>query len=135
MNYLHTIIFIFALSTVSYYIDRYRYCKNGTFKSSLLLFIHHLLNIFANFGWVTTSIPVLYFYLFAPVITALHWATNKGKCILTQEYNRMCGLPDDLPFNDMFNIIGLKEYNWWNNIGHYIYLGLALALALYKVNI
>ncbi len=134
MNYLHTIIFIFVLTTVSYYIDRYRYCKNGTFKSSILLFIHHLLNIFANFGWATTSIPVLYFYLCAPVITALHWATNNGKCFLTQEYNRICGLPDDLPFNDMFNIIGLKRYNWWNNIGHYIYLGLALALALYKVS-
>jgi hypothetical protein len=130
MDYYSTLVFIFIVSAISFYIDKYR---GYSFKSDTLLFTHHWLNIFANFGWVTTSVPLLHLYIFAPIIVSIHWLTNKGKCILTEEYNRMCGLPATLQFNDLFNILGFKQYTFWNNIGHYLYLAIALFLTAYKL--
>ena len=144
MNYYWTIIVIFLSSLTSFYFDKYKNCFNRTvdqdifnslssLKSNSLLFLHHLLNIFANFGWITTSKPILYLYIFAPIVTAFHWITNNGKCSLTEDYNRLCGLPTDLPFNDVFNLIGFKKYPLWNTVGHYLYLLISLIICMFKI--
>jgi hypothetical protein len=132
MDYYWTIIVIFASALISFYFDKYKkYSKSA--KTTALLFFHHLLNIFANFGWVSTSKPILYLYILAPVVTAVHWLSNNGRCRLTEEYNILTGLPQELPFNDVFNMIGLKKYALWNNFGHYLYLLIFLTVSLFKL--
>jgi hypothetical protein len=67
------------------------------------------------------------------VVTALHWYTNNNKCILTEIYNELCNLDGSTPFNDVFDIIGLKQYDWWNTKGHYIYLLFGFSIATIKL--
>lgn len=105
----------------------------NTEYSDIVLYLHHFVNIFANFGWLSNNRYVLYIYLASPLIVALHWFTNDNKCVLTQLHNRLCHQHEDKMFDDIFNIIALKKYNWWNRWGHYLYLGIAMSIALYKI--
>ena len=37
--------------------------KCDTKNSNIILYIHHILNIFANFGWLSSNKVILYIYL------------------------------------------------------------------------
>jgi len=73
------------------------------------------------------------FYLLTPIIVIVHWVTNDNKCILTQIHNKLCDRNENKEFNDLFNIVGLKKYNWWNQWGHFVYLGICFGIALMKI--
>jgi hypothetical protein len=101
--------------------------------SNIVLYINHFLNIFANFGWISNNKIVLCIYLLSPIIIIIHWKTNDNKCILSQIHNKFCRRDDDKMFDDMFNIIKLKTFTWWNNWGHHLYLLISFSIALYKI--
>ena len=63
----------------------------------------------------------------------IHWLTNDNKCYLTQKINKICNLNDNVLFNDIFLIIGLKKYSIWNNFLYYVYLVITLCIAFYKL--
>ena len=118
------------MSFVSLFLDKHFYMCN---KGRLILYLHHLLNIFANFGWLSNTKSILIVYLIAPVVCLLHWYTNNNLCYFTQKYNDVCNLSKDATFNDFFNIIGLKKYQWWMKYGHHIYLVICLCIAFVKL--
>jgi len=115
-------------SSISFYIDRHRGCND------VKLFIHHCLSIFLHFGWLSSDPLILKLYLMVPLITMVHWLLNRNRCMATEQYNIECNLPKDEPFNDIINLVGLKRYSWWNNVGHYVYLILAFMIAVFKSN-
>ena len=97
-------LIILLFGVISYYLDSTRKICNS---SNSILLIHHMANIFANFGWISNSRVVLEIYLVVPIIVFIHWKTNNNKCILTEWHNKNCGEDLNKPFNDFFNILNL----------------------------
>jgi hypothetical protein len=122
------ILLLITASLISFYFDRNR-CQKG----NAILYFHHFINIFANFGWLSNDRIILITYLLAPIIVLIHWNTNNNKCILTQMHNEICHQHEDKAFDDIFNLLQIKKHNWWNHWGHYVYLGICFAVALYKI--
>jgi hypothetical protein len=121
-------ILLVLVSTFFFAIDQNR-CGVG----NGVLFLHHFLNTFINFAWLSGNMYTLVLFIFAPVVTLVHWHTNHGKCVLTEKHNELCGRSVDAPFNDFWNKTGLKRYGWWNHFGHYVFLGAIFLFALYKI--
>ena len=120
---------LILVSAISFYIDKHRGCND------IELFIHHLSNVFLHFGWLSSDPVILKLYLIAPVVTMAHWIANNNRCMVTEQYNIACNLPKETPFNDLINLVGLKKYKCWNNVGHYLYLILAFFIALIRLKI
>jgi hypothetical protein len=127
MRYYNEIFVLTCASVASFYVDKHRGCED------LKLFTHHVFNIILHFGWLTNDPVLLKLYLFAPLVTMIHWVVNDNRCTVTEQYNIACNLPKETPFNDIINIVGLKRYGWWNNLGHYIYLTLVFFTAVLKL--
>jgi hypothetical protein len=96
-------------------------CGHETAATVIILFVHHVAHLFANFGWLFSNQFMLYLYLLTPIVTRVHWAMNDNLCVSTQVYNRMCGLSDTVLFNDVYKITGLAALPHWNPM-HFIYL-------------
>lgn len=122
------IILLIISSLISFYYDHNR-CQYG----NDILYIHHFVNIFANFGWLSNNRLILMIYLLAPIIVIIHWKTNNGKCILTQLHNKACNRHEDKVFDDVFNLLEMKQFDWWNHWGHYVYLAMCFMIATYKI--
>lgn len=99
-----------------------------------ILFVHHVLNVFVNFGWLLNDVNLLKLYVMTPVIVALHWATNDNKCIVTQWVNRMCGNPDTEYLHDLLYMVGFKDLKYYDPL-HYSYLAIGVGLSIYKLRV
>lgn len=119
-------IIIFLIGCLSYLLD-----KNNCGKANLILFTHHIINIFINFGWLSNNKILLYIYVLSPITTIIHWKLNNNKCILTELHNKACN--NNIEFNDLFNMLGLKLYPFWNNYGHTLYLTFCIIYVLIKL--
>ncbi len=106
---------------------------NDKIKLLNLLIIHHIVNIFANFGWLLNNKYILYLYIISPFFMLTYWSMNNNKCDLTLWANKICGWTGDKYFNDIFNIIGLKEIESWHKVYHKIFLALGVCIAIYKI--
>ena len=131
LNIFVIIIYIFDITstTTSKCINN----SSNKYKIISILLLHHYLQLFSNFGWLFNNKYILIYYIFIPFITILHWYTNNNKCILTQIINKLCNNNEDVYFNDIFNMIGLKKYNIWNDYLHYIYLLFVIFYTIYKL--
>ena len=98
-----------------------------------LLFIHHFISVIAHFGWLSTSRPLLYFYVSFNFIIFVHWLTNKDKCIVTETINKYCNFPKDRLFPDAFEVLGFKKYPQWNNKLHHVYIILGTIIGIIKL--
>lgn len=105
--------FIIVLATISYLYDIY-YNKNFKDCYSLsfngLLYIHHLLAITLLFGFLSNSVTFLKLYIALVTIVYISWFIYKDKCIITVATNRMCGIPDDVPFESIISVIVRKIF-------------------------
>jgi len=128
MDLVQEFLIFFYISLLSFAVD-----KNKCGKGNLILFLHHFVNIFANFGWLATNKLLLQIYIFVPVIVVAHWLMNGNKCVLTQVYNNICDTPDQ-KFNDIFDEMGLKKHDWWKNYGHIVFLIFGYSIALNKLD-
>ena len=134
LNNTYPIIFEFVvLIIISFIVYSFDKNKCDIEYSNIILYFHHFVNIFANFGWLSNNKYILYTYLLSPIIVLIHWQTNNNKCILSQLHNRLCNQHEDKVFDDIFNIVQLKKYNWWNIWGHYLYLAIVMGIAIYKI--
>lgn len=128
---------LFLIAIISFVLDiktndciiQERYTSN---KIYLNLLIHHCLHIFANFGWLLNNKKLLYLYVFSPIVCFIHWGTNNNKCTVTQQANKICGINDDEPFHDIYYLLGLKKFKYFNFI-HIIYLIICLCIAANKI--
>lgn len=113
-----------------------RKCMSTSRQTSKLLFIlvlHHILNIFANFGWMLNDKRLLMLYIISPIFMLIYWKLNNNKCDLTVYANKICGWSEDTYFNDFFQLLHFKTYDSWNNIYHKIFLGIGVCIAIYKL--
>ena len=99
----------------------------------LLLLIHHIVFTFGNFGWLFTNKYLLYIYIIAPIFMLAYWKLNDNKCDLSVWANQMCGWNGDKYFNDVWNMIGLKQHPGWHKVYHKVFLFSGIAIAIYKL--
>jgi hypothetical protein len=120
---------IIILGCIFFIIDvcTFSYCNK---KAYPILLIHHIINIFAQFGFLFNDKTLLTIYVFAPILTMIHWKTNNNKCVLTQIVNEMCGY--DMYFRDIWFLMGLKNAKYYSEI-HYSYLIVGWIIAIVKL--
>ena len=102
-------------------------------RAFFLIFAHHILAVLSNFGWLSNNRAILLLFVIINAIIIIHWLTNKNKCMVTTRLNKICGKSPNHLFPDFFYIIGLKNFDFWNNWASYIYyVGLTL-FAVFKL--
>ena len=95
------------LATLQYLVDIQMYPCNNT-KGYLILYFHHLLNIYIYFGGFLLD-PFI--HMIVAIITVLHWLSNDNKCALTEWTNSIC-YPEHTGykgFNDFSRMLGLQQ--------------------------
>lgn len=107
--------------------------KQEKTKLVLILIFHHIINIFANFGYLLKNRTLLYIYIVVPFLMFTYWWLNNDKCHVTVWANNICGWKGDKNFNDLFNIAGLKKTDWWFSWGHLTYSAIGICIALYRI--
>lgn len=128
---------IVTVGVIFYIIDiltikgHYMNCRN-TIKTNSVLLIHHIINIFAQFGWMCDNKYILYAYLFAPLIVLMHWKTNDNKCVLTQYVNDNCNIDQKVYFRDIWWFLGIKKLKKYD-LMHKSYLITVWFIALIKL--
>lgn len=95
-------------------------------KAITILFIHHVISVLSNFGWIFNNKILLKLYLAFPILTLIHWLVNKDKCFLTDSFNKLCGYSHYEYFHDFFYFLGIKKI-------HPIYFFIVSCIALYKI--
>ena len=96
-----------------------------------ILLLHHVINIFAQFGFLASDKRLLLLYVFAPIVTIAHWKTNNNQCVLTETVNRNCNLPPDTKFRDIWYLLGVKNLKNYDAL-HYGYLIVAWVIAILR---
>ena len=123
MNKYEILIF---LTTIQYIIDIQMYpCEK--LKGKILLYLHHLIDIYIYFGGFLFN-PFI--HLITVIVTLIHWILNDNKCAFTQLTNTIC-YPEYSGykgFNDFSRMSGLQDK--YPNISYY-YLG---GVILYDLN-
>lgn len=94
-----------------------------------ILLIHHIINIFAQFGFLASDKRLLLIYIFAPIFTIIHWITNDNKCVLTQMVNERCGT--HMQFRDIWFLLGFKKLKHYDTL-HYAYLIVVWIIAIIR---
>ena len=128
MTFIRDVVLFIVVTGIAYSLDDQK-CRQG----NDILFIHHVIVIFANFGWLSNTKSVLWLYFFAPLIVVCHWLTNDNRCFLTEWHNQVCHRDRDTMFNDIYMMVGLKNYSWWNDYGHKLYLMAAWLFTIWKL--
>lgn len=126
-------IVLFAISFVGDITHKYTHNKCVlTTKVVALLFIHHIINNFLNFGWLFSNRKLLVLYILTVIGVYIQFALNDHKCVLTQLENKLCNYRKYELFNDIFKMLGIKK-----GAGIYFIHGLRLTgvlIAIYKLN-
>jgi hypothetical protein len=102
-------------------------------KIVCLLLLHHIINVFVNFGWLLYSPILLVLYIISIPVMYVHWYLNNNTCKVTTQMNNMCGWSENTYFNDIFNILGFKKYENWDKIYHNVFIGIGISIAIYKL--
>jgi hypothetical protein len=91
------------------------------------LAIHHFISIFANFGWLYQNKKILIGNLILILVILLGWITNKDRCFITEEFNKLCGYKHYEFFHDFFYYLNIK-------LLHPPYYLFVLSMLLFKIN-
>ena len=116
------------LTTLQYLIDIQMYPCNSV-KGNLILYFHHLVDIYIYFGGFLLD-P--FTHMIVLIITLLHWVTNDDKCALTEWANSICypEYKEYKGFNDFSRMLGIQQK--YPSISYY-YLGFVILYDLYKI--
>lgn len=107
-------------------IKTFDYCSSSVYPTLLL---HHIVNIYAQFGFLSQDKILLKLYLITPLFVVIHWKTNNNNCILTELVNKECGY--NMYFRDIWYFLGLKQCKHYNII-HHVYLIVAWIIAFIR---
>jgi hypothetical protein len=121
-------IIIVIYASFLYVLDKNR-CKT----MDGVLYIHNLISAFGNLGWLSCDMVTLMVYIFTLLMMVILWMVNHNLCFLTEWHNRLCGRPRSSLYFDIFYIVGLKKYKFWNDWGHYVFAVSTFAYAVYKL--
>jgi hypothetical protein len=128
---------IFSLLVISsIYIDlaneKTKQCIRRNRKVLPSLILHHILSIFAYFGWMLTNKTIKQIYLFTPPLLYLHWKTY-GFCYWTVLTNKQCDWPKGKSLNDLLQYFGLKDNSFFGIVPYYlIVIFVGYLIGLYK---
>ena len=100
---MNILIIIFIIGILIFYYDitnddYYKLCNKYAY---IILFIHHIISAFLQFGWLSNNKQILIFYLIAIIITFCGLIIFK-KCILTIIVNNLCNIKVSDRFRDIF---------------------------------
>jgi len=137
MNRLRDISLILICGLFFYLVDIatsagiYKFCIDNILFHILSL-IHHIYNVFLQFGWLSNDFMILHIYLATNILTLLHWITNNDLCIFTKEANIMCGFKKYTYFRDIWHFTGVKKFKYYI-FSRYIYIFITSMIAIYKI--
>ena len=133
-NFLLILSMIILIFLYDIFYDDANQCilKNTKNKISIILItlLHQVISVFATFGWIFKSKYILKIYVLVNIIIFLHWRTNKDRCAISQQYNKLCNYKDCKKFNDIFNMIGFRKYDVFDKIIYPFYIVLTFSLAV-----
>ena len=119
---------LLIISVIQYLTDIQMYpCTN--MNGHILLFIHHVINIYIYFGAFLFN-PFNHLIIIS--LTVIHWITNDNKCILTERLNEVCypEYTEYKGFNDFSRMIGLQDA--YPDISYY-YILLMVIYDIYRL--
>ena len=122
---------IFYIIDVMTMKGNYLSCQN-ILETHTTILVHHIINVFAQFGWLSNNKYMLYAYLPAPLIVIAHWKTNDNKCIMTEYVNDQCNIKKGVYFRDLWFLSGIKKLKNYETI-HRVYLIIGWIIAFIKV--
>lgn len=131
------IIVLICTSVVFYIIDleytgqSYNKCKNINKVRSILL-LHHIINTFALFGWISNNKYILFIYVIFPIFILIHWKLYNNKCYLTDIINKDCELDENTYFKDLLYITGIKNLKNYDTI-HKTFLFILWIVSIIKL--
>jgi hypothetical protein len=132
MNDKEVTIILCVLFVIQYSLDVFQNECISRLKGKKLLglsnlAIHHIISIFANFGWLYNNKKILISNLILILSILLGWMTNDNKCFISDEFNKLCGYEHYELFHDLFYYFDIKILH----PPYYIFL---LFILLYKIN-
>ena len=105
-------LYIFELSLDLVTNKCYQKLENkDKYKFNIILLLHHVISVFAQFGWIFNNKKILILYIIQNSIILLHWMTNKGKCFITVIINKLCKQDYQnkyISFDDLPKKLGIK---------------------------
>lgn len=121
---------------LSYFYD---VCRDNYYKDCITdisvhshLLLHHIFNIYTQFGWLSNNKTILFLYLLIPIGVLIHWRTNNNKCLYTQFINNICNIPENKLFRDIWYLLGFKKLKNYDEL-HEKYLIIVWFIALIKL--
>ena len=107
--------------------------KNKCGNGDNILFLHHIISNFLNFGWLSNNVYTLYLFVLTSVVTWILWTINNDSCFLTQINNKLCGRPEKAMYYDFWVLIGIKHYKCWRSLVLPFYISVTWGFAVYKL--
>ena len=112
LYFLFVLIFIMDLF-VGFGSKRTMHClrKADSIKKTKILstlIFHHIISVFAHYGWLLPNKPLLILFIFSCLFAISNWQYTGGYCQITKYANELCG--DEEPyFHDILWKIGVKD--------------------------
>lgn len=133
------IYLILIASILSYLYDinynsNYKNCKKVSFN--LLLFFHHFLASFLIFGWLSNDVKFLKIYVCTVAVVYISWILFSDYCLLTVYTNRLCNIPEDIPFESLYSKIIRRFFgssSKTKSISEYIIFPILIVIGLIKI--
>jgi hypothetical protein len=90
MNY-QLFILIFIIQFILASMDFFKNCQKKNLYNYLILFLHHLLDVYVFFGiFLTENKNEKLLHLLTIVLILIHWFSNNYECWLTTYLNDLC---------------------------------------------
>ena len=99
--------------------DLYKTCSDISTQSFHL--IHHIINFFLLFGWISKSRVLLKYHIYLTLCVLFLWRRD-GRCFMTHYTNTKCSIKGY--FRDILYALNLKEYQLT-----YTYVSLVISLS------
>ena len=104
----------------------YNECKNKTLLTYIISLLHNYGSMYLNYGSIILGYYKL--HLIILITTLLGWYINNGRCILSDYYNKICGINGNPPLRD----INYRIFNGIDN-HHYIIIGIVIIYDIYHI--
>jgi hypothetical protein len=127
ISFVGFLLYLYDITKDNYY----KYCKKNI-KVNLTLLLHHISNVFTQFGWLSNNKTILTLYLIIPPLIIVHWNSNNNRCILTEYTNKNCNIDQDSSFRDLWFTMGIKGKKYTKQFLR-TYLIIVWFIALYKL--
>jgi hypothetical protein len=141
MQIYYELSLFFILGFIEFIIDLLLYKKlytncNHLFSFYVELLFHHIIGFFTTFGWLSSNKYMLILYVFTTLSVIIQWnimrILGKGKCIITNNTNRICKLKKYEKLKTWSVMLKIDKYKSVSII-KYIYMIFGILFAIKKI--